>query len=146
MASDYRFSQPLLVRFVGALLVLIGGAVFAVAALVGLLGLSLDVLSATVALALVAVVALGFLGRRVAVLVRLDDTGYRVRYLRKAGVKQARWTDLEDVVTGFASDQPVVVLRLRDGRTTTIPVSLLAGSPEDFVRDVAEHAKRANRR
>jgi hypothetical protein len=129
----------------GALLAMIGLVVFAVAALVGLLGLPLDVLSVTVFLAVASVVALGVLVRRVAVLVRLDDVGYRVRYLRKAGVRQARWTDLEDVVTGFASEQPVVVLRLRDGRTTTIPVNLLAGSPEDFVRDVAEHAKRASR-
>jgi hypothetical protein len=65
---------------------------------------------------------------------------------RIAGVMQARWVDVEDVVTGFASGQPVVVIRLRDGRTTTIPVNLLAGSSEVFARGIAEHAKNARKR
>ena len=32
-----------------------------------------------------------------------------------------------------------VVLRLRDGRTTTIPVAVLDAPREDFVRDLGEH-------
>lgn len=141
VVSDYRVSQAVTVRFMGAFLALVGILVFVVAALVGLLSLPIGVLTATVVVAVISVVAVGFLVSRAAVLVHLDDVGYRVRYLRRAGVKQARWSDLEDVVTGFASEQPVVVIRLRDGRTTTVPVNLLAGSSEDFVRDIATHAK-----
>ena len=130
----------------GAFLALVGVLVFTTAILVGLLQLPLTVLTVVVVAALVAVVAIGFLLTRIAVVVRLDEVGYQVRYLRRAGVARARWADVEDVVTGFASDQPVVVIRLADGRTTTIPVNLLAGSSDDFARDLAEHAKRGHRR
>ena len=130
----------------GAFLVLVGALVFTTAVVVGVLRLPMDVLSVVVILSLVAVITVGFLTTRIAVLVRLDDLGYQVRYLRGAGVKKARWSDVDDVVTGFASDQPVVVIRLADGRTTTVPVNLLAGSSEDFARDIAEHAERAHRR
>jgi hypothetical protein len=128
----------------GAFLVLVGVLIFGTAAVVGLFHLPIDVLSVAVILAVLGVVTLGFLSTRLAVLVRLDDTGYAVRYLRAAGVKRARWLDVEDVVTGFASEQPVVVIRLRDGRTTTIPVNLLAGSSETFVRDLEEHLNRGH--
>ena len=88
------------------------------------------------------VAALGVVGRRRsaggcaarAYVVRLDDDGYRVRLVRGAGVSAARWTDVEDAgrpPTRAAS--PCVVLRLRDGRTTTIPVGALAGDREEFV-------------
>jgi hypothetical protein len=127
------------VRFMGGLLVLVGVLVFATAVVVGLLDLPIVVLSATVAVAMVVVLAAALALARVAVIVRLDEIGFRVRYLRRAGVKQGRWVDVEDVATGFASEQPVVVLRHRDGRTTTIPVNLLAGSSDDFVRDLRSH-------
>jgi hypothetical protein len=128
----------------GAFLVLVGVLVFVTAGVVGLFHLPVDVLSVVVILAAVSVVAVGAVASRIGVLVRLDETGYTVRYLRGAGVKQARWVDVEDVVTGFASEQPVVVLRLKTGRTTTIPVNLLAGSSEDFVRDVQGHLNRGH--
>ena len=128
----------------GASLALLGLLVLVMAVLVATTGLPTEVLSATVLVVLVLVLGVGFLLSRLAVLVRLDEMGYQVRYLRRAGVRQARWVDLEDVVTGFASEQPVVVLRLRDGRTTTIPVNLIQGSSEDFVKDIATHAKLAS--
>ena len=37
-----------------------------------------------------------------------------------------------------------VVLRLRDGRTTTIPVDVLVGSADAFVRDLQEHLNRGH--
>ena len=36
----------------------------------------------------------------------------------------------------------MVVLRLRDGRTTTIPVEMLAMDREAFARDLQEHLQR----
>ncbi len=39
----------------------------------------------------------------------------------------------------------MVVLRLRDGRTTTIPVEMLAVDRESFVRDVQQHLQRGTR-
>ena len=44
-------------------------------------------------------------------------------------------TDVEDAVTASRHDVPCVVLRLRDGRTTTIPVGVLAVDKEEFVRE-----------
>ena len=38
-----------------------------------------------------------------------------------------------------SADSPVVVLRLRSGETTTIPVEMLAGDREEFVRDLVSH-------
>jgi hypothetical protein len=130
----------------GAVLVLVGALVFATAILVGVVGLPLLVLTIMVVAALVGVIATGFLLTRIAVLVRLDDLGYQVRYLRGAGVLRARWSDVDDVVTGFASGQAVVVIRLTDGRTTTIPVNLIAGDSDDFARDIADHARRGHGR
>ena len=37
-----------------------------------------------------------------------------------------------------------VVLRLRDGRTSTVPVGLLAGRTEDFVEDLRGHLNRGH--
>ncbi len=37
-----------------------------------------------------------------------------------------------------------MVLRLRDGRTTTIPVDVLSGSADGFVRDLQDHLDRGH--
>jgi hypothetical protein len=137
--SDYRFSQPLLVRFLGALLVLVGVVVLGTATLVAVLDLPRLVLTVTVvacvAVVLVAAVLLG----RLRILVHLDEVGYRVRWLRAAGVKRATWREVEDVVTMTVAGHNCIVLRLRDGRTTTVPVQLLDADPEAFVGDLGRH-------
>ncbi len=71
--------------------------------------------------------------------VRLAEEGYRVQWVRGVGVAAARWTDVEDAVTTTAAGSPVVLLRLRNGETTTIPVEMLAGDREAFVRDLRHH-------
>ena len=72
-------------------------------------------------------------------LVSLDEVGYRVRYLRGAGAVAARWREVQDVVTTTVHGDDCVVLRLRDGRSTTVPVAVLDAPREDFVRDLGEH-------
>ena len=80
-----------------------------------------------VVLAVVGVVALGLLvGVRHWVL-RLDEHGYRVRGLRTAEARSARWTDVLDLQATTVAGQRCVVLRLRDGRTTTLPVDAIEG-------------------
>ncbi|MDQ3484654.1 MAG: hypothetical protein M3445_04480, partial [Actinomycetota bacterium] len=71
-----------------------------------------------------------------AVVVRFGEQGYEVRMIRSAGVKAARWSDVEDAVTSFPRDLPSVVLRLRDGSTTTIPVDALAVDRDQFVGEL----------
>ncbi len=136
MPSDYRLSPLLAARLLGVGLLLIGLLVCLTTLLVGLLGLPIVVLTAVVVLALVGVLTAGVALTRRAYVVRLADEGYRVRFVRGAGVKQARWKDVDDAVTADVAGSPCVVLRLRDGRTTTIPVDVLAVDREAFVRDV----------
>lgn len=144
VASEYRFSQALAARLLGFALAGIGIVVFVAAVLVGTLDLPIMVLTVVVVLAVVAVFVVGFAVTRKTVVVRLDEEGYQVRLVRGAGVKQARWKDVEDVVATTVANEPYVVLRLRDGRTTTLPVRALAGDPDDFARDLQEHLNKGH--
>jgi hypothetical protein len=73
---------------------------------------------------------------------RFTDEGYRVQWVRGVGTASGRWKDVEDAVTTTIADSPVVVLRLRDGRTTTIPVEVIATDREELVRDLQRHLRR----
>lgn len=123
----------------GVLLVALGVVVVALTLLVALLELPAWLLGVGVLGTAVLVLVAGVVLSRRTTVVRLDETGYRVRYVRGAGTTEARWTDVEDVVTATSAGERVVVIRLRDGRTTTVPVRMLAGSPDDFVRDLGTH-------
>lgn len=86
------------------------------------------VASVLVVLGGVGVLALGLLlGVRRWVL-RLDAQGYRVRVLRPE-VRAARWTDVLDLQAINVGRTRCVVLRLRDGRTTALPVDSVEGGP-----------------
>jgi hypothetical protein len=76
--------------------------------------------------------------------VRLTPEGYRVQWVRGVGSASGRWKDVEDAVTTTLAEAPVVVLRLRDGRTTTIPVEMLAADRKAFVRDIQDHLQRGH--
>lgn len=139
MPTDYRLSRPIAARMLGALLAVVGLVVVLVTVAVAFLGLPVGFLTAGVLGAAIAVLAGSLWLTRSSTVVRLDKTGYRVRMVRGAGTTEARWTDVEDVVTTHVAGEPCVVLRLRDGRTTTIPVRMLAADREDFVRDLQRH-------
>ena len=146
MTSRYRFAAPFLVRLTGVGLVGVGVLVLLLLAVVLVLSLPSAVL--TVGLLVAVVGSLGLLAglwllrRRDVVL--LDETGYRVRWVRGAGVRAARWKDVEDVTTATVTGQRCVVLRLRDGRTTTVPVDLVSGSVDAFVQDLRAHLNRGH--
>ncbi len=146
MSSSYRFAAPFIVRMAGVGLVAVGVLVLVLAALVAALSLPDAVLSTglvvAVVLCLVVLAGLAVLRRRD--VVRLDETGYRVRSVRGAGVRQAPWKDVEDVTAPTVEGQRCVLLRLRDGRTTTIPVDVLAGSADAFVHDLQQHLNRGH--
>lgn len=141
MSSDYRLSPAFGARLVGLLVVALAILVFVATGVVAVLNLHTVVL-VPVALVVVAVIfGLGAWLRRTPV-VRLDDDGYRVRLVRGAGVRQAGWREVKDAVTASPRDVPCVVLRLVDGRTTTIPVAALDTDREEFVRDLQAHLQR----
>jgi hypothetical protein len=140
--SDYRLSPALGARLMGTLLVVLALVLFAATALVALLRLPADLLVLLAVVGVVGVFGGGYLLTRKAYVVHLDEGGYRIRLIRGAGVTQARWKDVQEVATGSPRGIDCLVLRLRDGRTTTIPVSAVAADRDDFARDVREHAQR----
>ena len=144
MSSAYRLSRPFAARLAGLGLVVVGVLVLALAALVGVLSLPPLVLSVGVVLAAVAVLVLALVAVRRAVVVRFDDTGYTVRLVRGAGVRRAQWPEVEDVVAAIVGGQRCLVLRLRDGRTTTVPVAVLEGGSEAFVTDLRARLNRGH--
>ena len=141
--SDYRLSRPFVARLVGGYLVLFAVVVFVATAVVALTQvLPPDFLVVLLVVGLLGLVGLASWLRARAFVVRMDAGGYEVRMVRGAGVKQARWSEVEDVVTATPHDIPCVVLRLRDGRTTTIPVPALDVDREQFVRDLQQRLDR----
>jgi hypothetical protein len=135
--GDYGLSTQLVLRSLGALVAVMGVLVLVAGLLVAAVGVPGVTLTATVVVAVLVVVTGAFLLSRVASLVHFDEDGYRVRWFRGAGVPQARWKDVEDVVTASLAGHDCVVLRLRDGRSTTIPVDVLDVSPSEFLRDLS---------
>ena len=143
--SDYRLAPPVMARFVGAYLVLLAVLLLAVTAVVVAADLNADLLVLVLGLGLLGLIALAWWLRSGLVVVRLTAAGYRVRMIRAAGVTEARWSEVEDAVAAAPSDIECLVLRLRDGRSTTIPVLLVAGAKDDLARDVRAHLQRAAR-
>ena len=135
-AVDYGVAPQVRARVMGAFLVLLGVLVCASTVVVSLFQLPLEVMSAVIVLVVVAVFGGGHLLTRRTYVVRADADGYRVRLVRGAGVKAARWQDVEDVVASHVAGARCVQLRLRNGGTTTIPVDVLAIDGDDFVREL----------
>ena len=143
-SSDYRLSPALGARLMGSLLVGLAVLLFVVTALVALFDLTPDLLVVLAALGLVGIFGFGYVLTRRLYVVRLDESGYRVRLIRGAGVTSARWKDVADAATATPRGIACVVLHLRDGRTTTIPVAALAADREEFVRDLQAHLQRGH--
>jgi hypothetical protein len=125
--DEFALAPALRARMLGAGLTAIGVVVVVAVLLTWLTGLPAAVVTGLVVLAVVGVAALGLLlGVRRWVL-RLDEHGYRVRGIRSAEARSARWTDVLDLQARTMNGNRCVVLRLRDGRTTVIPVDVLEG-------------------
>ncbi len=141
---DFALAPALRARLLGTGLVAIGVVVALGALLSWVSGLPSGIVSGLVVLAVVGVVTLGLLvGVRHWVL-RLDETGYRVRVLRTAQAKSARWTDVLDLQTRTVGGVPCVVLRLRDGRTTALPVGALEGGETALTESLTNHLDRGH--
>ena len=143
MSSGYRLAPALAARLVG--LALIGSAVLVLLTTVLVVVFAWPVwvvlLVATVALA--ATAALAVATRRTPLL-SVDETGYRVHWVRGAGTKAAPWRQVADAVAASPGGIDCVVLRLRDGRTTSIPVDAIEGDSEAFVDAVTARLDRGH--
>ena len=143
MPSGYRLAPALAARILGGPLVALAVLVLVVTLLVALLDGPPALVLGVAVLVAGAAVALGYLLRRRLYVVQLDDDGYRVRLVRGAGVRSAPWREVAEAVAASPRGIDCVVLRLRDGRTTSIPVAAVDAPRGDFVEDLREHLRRA---
>jgi hypothetical protein len=141
---DYRLAPAFVVRLLGLALVALAVLLFVGTAVVALTGLPLDVLVAVVLVAVLAAAAFAWWLRSRAWVLRCTDDGYRVRLVRGAGVRAARWSEVEDAVAAYRRGVACVELRLRDGRATTIPVGVLAVDKDGFVRELQRRLQRGH--
>ncbi len=138
MSSGYRLAPSLAARLVGLALV-VSAALLLVATL-----LTAAFAGPAWIVLLVAVSALSLTGG-LAVLTRrrpvlsVDDAGYRVRWVRGVGVSSAAWRDVTQAVAASPGGVDCVVLRLRDGRTTTLPVDAIAAERRTLVAEIRAH-------
>lgn len=137
--SDYRLAPALGARFLGALLVLLALVLAVLTLLVVVLDWPVGVLVGAAAAGLLAVAVAAWLVLRALPVVRFTADGYRVRMIRAAGTTAAGWREVTEAVTTTVGSTPVVVIRLRDGGSTTIPVQALAADREEFARDLQRH-------
>ena len=145
-ATVYRLSPAVAARLLGLVLVAVALLILASTVAIAVLDLHTVFLLVPVVLTLLVLVGNWWAWRQKGWIARLTDEGYRIQWVRGVGAASGRWADVEDAVTTTVVDAPVVVLRLRDGRTTTIPVEMLAVDREAFVRDIQQHLRRTHGR
>lgn len=146
--SSYALAPALRARLLGTGLGAVGVVVLLGILVTWLLDLSTVFVSGLVLLAAAGVLTLGLLLGLRHWVVRLDEAGYRVRLLRPPSggpqARTARWSDVLDLRTTTAGGQRCVELRLRDGRTTTVPVGLVEGDSSALVDDLSAHLDRGH--
>ncbi|WP_224279286.1 hypothetical protein [Nocardioides lacusdianchii] len=141
-ATVHRLAPAVAARLLGVVLCGVAVLILVSTLLIAVLDLHTVFLLVPVLVTLASLVACWWLWREKGWVVKFTDEGYRVQWVRGVGAASARWRDVEDAVTTTLLEAPVVVLRLRDGRTTTIPVEMLAMDREAFARDLQEHLQR----
>lgn len=138
----HRLAPAVAARLLGLVLCAIAVLILASTVAIAVIDLHTVFLLVPVGITLVVLAANWWAWRQKGWVVRFTPEGYRVQWVRGVGTASGRWKDVEDAVTTTIADAPVVVLRLRDGRSTTIPVEVLATDREDFVRDLQQHLRR----
>ena len=133
---EYAVARHVRARLAGVLLAVLGLLVLVVTVVSVTVGLPAVVAAVVAVVALLALVASAVALARPWWVVRLDDTGYRVRLVRGVGRQAARWKDVEDLTTAFVSGSRCVVLRLRDGSSSTLPVDIVEGDREELVDEL----------
>lgn len=139
--ADHRFARAVVVRSAGVATLALAALVLVATVVAALTDLSADVVVVIAGLGVLAVLGLTWWLRTVAV-VHLDDDGYRVRGVRGVGTGQARWSEVQEAATASPRGIRCVVLRLVDGRTTTIPVDVLAVDGDELVRELQVRLRR----
>ena len=142
-SSDYRVAPALAVRLIGLSLAAVGVLVVAATLVVALAGLDTVLLLVVAVVGALGAALLGGWLRTQARVVSLDELGYRVRFVRGSGVAAGRWADVSKVERYEIAGADCMVLFLRDGRTTTIPLEAVAGEDRAFAQDVRARLERS---
>ena len=144
--KTYALTPALRARLMGTALVVIAVGLLASTLLVSALHITTAVMLVLVVLVVVAIFVLGSLLSKRFYVLRVDDIGYRTRFVGGVGAKQARWVDVLDLGVATIEGARCAQFRLRDGRRTTIPVDVLQTDPEELVREFQRRLASANGR
>jgi hypothetical protein len=139
MASDYRLAPAVAARLLGVTVICFGALIFVVTAIVVLIAAPVWLLPVAVAICVIGIFVVGTRLTSRGWVLRLTEDGYQVRLVRGAGVKQARWADVEELVTDTVAGSPCLIFRLRGGEATVMPVAVIAGDREELVREIGRH-------
>ena len=142
-ASVHRLAPAVAARLLGVVLCVVAALILLSTVALAVLDLHTVFLLVPVGATFVVLALAWWAWRAKGWVVRLTPEGYRVQWVRGVGTASGRWQDVEDAVATTVANAPVVLLRLRDGRTTTIPVEVLATDREAFVRDIQQHLQRS---
>ncbi len=140
----YRLAPTFAARLVGLGLVVLAFVTFGYAAAAFAWGWPPDLIVVVLVVGLVAVFASAHWLRTRAFVVRLDEAGYEVRFVRGVGVASGRWADVAEAVAAHPRNIACLVLRHHDGATTSIPVEMLAVDRDRFADDVKARLDRAH--
>jgi len=138
----HRLAPAVAARLLGLVLCAVAVLILVSTVAIAVLDLHTVFLLVPVGITVVVLAANWWVWREKGWVARFTDEGYRVQWVRGVGTASGRWKDVEDAVTTTVANAPVVVLRLRDGRTTTIPVEVIATDREELVRDLQQHLRR----
>ena len=141
-ATVHRLAPAVAARLLGLVLCAVAVLILASTVAIAVLDLHTVFLLVPVGITLLVLAANWWAWREKGWVARFTDEGYRIQWVRGVGTASGRWKDVEDAVTTTIADAPVVILRLRDGRTTTIPVEVIATDREELVRDLQRHLRR----
>jgi hypothetical protein len=137
---ELALAPTLRLRLLGTGLVAVGVVVAIGVLLMWWVHAAEPLVTGLVVLGAVGVLALGLLLGLRHWVVRLDKHGYRVRGLRPQA-RSARWSDVLDLQAVNMTGHRCVVLRLRDGRTTVLPVDAIEGGPVRLTELLTAHLR-----
>jgi hypothetical protein len=103
-----------------------------------------DLVALIAAVGLVLVGAWGWWLLRVAWAFRLTPEGYAVRMLGGVGTTTAAWPDVVEVLASSPGGEPCLVLQLRDGGATRLPMAALAADRDTVALDVRRRVRDAH--
>ena len=139
-ASTYRLGFGHILRLIGPAIIAVG-VVWLVLAALGANG----VLRGLAGLLTVVVVFGGLvLVARPPRILRLTADGYRISWVRGTGDPVAAWSQVEAVGTQRVGDAVSLVFELSNGRTSSLPLTLLGPRNAEAQREVHERLNAAN--